>query len=555
MKRDLVELQSQTYDVLVVGGGIYGASLVREAAAQGLNAALIEQADFGAATSANSLKIIHGGLRYLQQADLPRVLESIRERSLLLKTAPHLVAPFPCLMPTTRHLMKSRLVMQCGLLLNDILSFRRNAGLCRSRRIPCGRTLSRSALLERVPQLASEPVTGAAMWTDAFVFDSERLPLLMIQAAVRSGAHVANYVRADSFLLDESQRRVLGVRATDVLTGRPLELRAALVINASSAWSGALLKTLPRPVQETKLHLALAVNFILKPQPVQAFGMGLQPRGSHRLYFFAPWRGHTIAGTYYRNFEGAPTTADIVTEADVEDFLQSLNQCLPGVHFQRSDIAAIHAGILPCAKPADPQHEPALLRHSHITDHARTDGLEGLMSVCSIKYTTARGVAEEVIRRAARKLGKATRSSPTRRDCLPGGDLPDPALRERELADAHPEWPADEIHRLVSLYGSELEVLLKESPSGSPDDLFRAECLRAIRDEMPQSLGDLLFRRIGLAGAGAPPPDRVRAAATHMAAECGWSDERTRAEIQAVETARSLFLPAVAQGPSAASVS
>ena len=214
MERNLEALQSKPFDILVVGGGIYGAALLRDAAAQGLSAALVEQADYVSGTSANSLKIIHGGLRYLQQADLPRVFESIRERSLLLRTAPHLVAPFPCLMPTTRALMKSRLVMWAGLLLNDILSWNRNAGLVPSRRIPRGRTLSRRALLDILPPLRDTPATGAATWTDAFAYDSERLPLAMIRAATARGALAANYVRADGFLLDDAQKRVLGIRAT-----------------------------------------------------------------------------------------------------------------------------------------------------------------------------------------------------------------------------------------------------------------------------------------------------------------------------------------------------
>lgn len=551
MQRDIDTLQSKTFDILVVGGGIYGAALLREAAAQGLSAALVEQADFVSATSANSLKIVHGGLRYLQQADLPRVFESIRERSLLLRTAPHLVAPFPCLMPTTRSLMKSRLVMWAGLLINDILSWNRNAGLVPSRRIPRGRTISRRALLEILPALRDTPATGAATWTDAFAYDSERLPLAMIRAATARGALAANYVRADGFLLDGAQKRVLGVRATDLLAGRPLEIRAAVTIDAASEFSRRLLSTLPLRTTSPDVHLALAVNLILRTPPPAQYGLGLQSAGSHRLYFIAPWRGLTLAGTYYRAHAGAPVpAASIVADADIDAFLDALNRCIPGTTWTRGDIVGIHAGLLPCARPPEPDREPALLHHSRITDHARADGLEGLVSVCSIKYTTARGIAEDVVRLAARKLGRRTKTSPTRTELLPGGDCGDPADYEKTLAAARPDVPPAELARLVRLYGSEARAILDAAPASSPPDaLLRAELLRAIREEAPANLGDLLFRRTAWASAGDIPEGRLDLAAAVMAAERGWDDARRRAEADAVRAARTLWYPALAARP------
>ncbi len=198
MQRQLDSLNNQPFDLLVIGGGIYGAALAREAATRGLKTALVEQADFCSGSSANSLKIIHGGLRYLQQADLPRVFESIRERSILLQTAPHLVSPMPCLMPTRGLAMKSRPVMAAGMLANDILSCRRNRRLDPLRRIPNGGTLSRREILEIAPSLRDTPVTGAARWVDGLAYDTERLVVGMIKAAAAAGTVVANHVRVQS---------------------------------------------------------------------------------------------------------------------------------------------------------------------------------------------------------------------------------------------------------------------------------------------------------------------------------------------------------------------
>ncbi len=538
MKRDLTQLPATVYDVLIVGGGIYGAALAREAATRGWKTALIEQADFGAATSANSLKIIHGGLRYLQQADLPRVLESIRERRILLRTAPHLVAPLPCLMPTRGLGLKSRPVMAFGMLANDILSCARNRHLDPLRRIPNGTTISRRECLAILPMLADTGATGAARWCDGLAYDTERLVVGMVQAAARAGAAVANYVKAEAPLREGN--RVRGVQARDGRTGNAFDIRAELVVDATGPWSAPWLANLGRhaPVPE---HWALAVNLIVRNWPVPEHAVGLQSRGNRRLYFFTPWRGATMAGTYYRAHPGPPEALQ-VTDDDIDSYLRALNACLPGVALARGDILAVHAGLLPCRRPAQPDREPDLLRHFRYVDHARAGGVEGLVSVCGIKYTTARGAAEAVVAKLARKRGKPAAPSTTRSTPLPGGDIPDWAAFRRDMAAAHPAIPAPELDRLLALYGTAARDIL--AAAGADADAAarrRAELRFCIREEMPQTLGDLLFRRTGLASAGRMDPADLRACAETMGQELGWSPDRLRCEIQAVERAPHLW--------------
>lgn len=538
MKRDLSLLQTTPHDVLIVGGGIYGAALAREAATRGLKTALIEQADFCSGSSANSLKIIHGGLRYLQQADLPRVLESIRERSILLRTAPHLVSPMPCLMPTKGLGMKSRPVMALGMLANDVLSCRRNRHLDPLRRIPNGSTISRRECLEILPMLEKTGTTGAARWYDGLAYDTERLVVGMVKAAANAGAAVANYVKAEAPILEG--RRVVGVRASDALTGESFDVRAEIVVDAAGPWSAQWLAGLGR-APAVPAHWALAVNLVVRNWPVPAHAVGLQSRGNRRLYFFTPWRGATMAGTYYREHRG-PLDALEVTDEDVESYLEALNDCLPGGTISRGDILAIHAGILPCRRPARPDREPDLLRHFRYVDHARSDGIGGLVSVCGIKYTTARGAAETVVGHVARKLGQPIAPSATRSAPLPGGDIPDWATFQRDLAAAHPEVPAEALQRLLALYGTEAKNIFAIAGTQTGDDaLLRAEMLFCIRDEMPQTLGDLVFRRAGIASAGRPESRRLRACAEAMGRERGWSDDRIRHEIEAVERVPNLW--------------
>ncbi|HQN80621.1 MAG TPA: FAD-dependent oxidoreductase, partial [Kiritimatiellia bacterium] len=271
MKRNLDELQAGPHDLLIVGGGIYGAALAREAASRGLKTALVEQADFCSGSSANSLKIIHGGLRYLQQADLPRVFESIGERSTVLRTAPHLVAPAPCLMPTRGILMKSRWVMACGLGVNDILSCRRNRHLDPTRRIPNGRTLSRRDCLEILPMLRTTGTTGAAQWYDGLAHDTERLAIGMLKAATRAGATAANYVKVRRLLLEGD--RVTGAAVEDRLGGGTFDIRAGLVINAAGPWIEQVLAGIGRPVANTAPHLALGMNLVIQNWPVTTHGL------------------------------------------------------------------------------------------------------------------------------------------------------------------------------------------------------------------------------------------------------------------------------------------
>lgn len=545
MKRNINALENSQFDLLIIGGGIYGAALAREASSRGLTTALVEQADFCSGTSANSLKIIHGGLRYLQQADIPRVLESIRERHHLLKTAPHLVAPMPCIMPTRGLTMKSRPVMTLGMLANDIISFNRNTGLDPQRRIPMGKTISRERCLQVLPSMHDEPVTGAAIWHDALALDTERLVVGMIKAAFDAGAVVANYVQARSFIMEGN--RVTGITAQDIADSgsKPFPIRAGMVINAAGPWEPELLASLGRPVECKTTHMALAMNIIIRNWPVTTHAAGLQAKGNGRLYFFVPWRGVTMAGTYYRAHQG---TADKLhmTDDDISAYLDALNTCLPDVRITRDDILAVHAGILPCRQPPLPDQEPKLLRHYRFIDHARADGIEGLASVLGIKYTTARGVAETVISKLAPRFAKLLSPSRTAKTPLPGGDIADLETFKQAAANAHPGLPAATRERLLAFYGTEAEAIFKlaqagQRPMNDRDTLLRAELLFVIRSEMPLTLGDLLYRRTGLATAGPADIRQVKLAADVMAAEHHWTPARTEKEIQSALSPATLW--------------
>jgi len=525
---------------------VYGAAITREAATRGLRAVLIEQNDFCSGASANSLKIIHGGLRYLQQMDLPRVFESIRERSILLRTAPHLVDPLSCIMPTRPTLMKSRLILSLGTALNDMLSAGRNRGLDPSRRLAACRTLSKAACLERLPGLRDAGITGGAIWHDAMGYDTERIVISMIMDACDAGAMAANYVKARELIVEDGT--VVGVRAEDVLSGETLMIRSQLVINAAGTWSSELLGQSSAAFTHPCRHLVLGINLILKRGPSAQMAAGLTagagtPSGG-RLFFFVPWRGVTMAGTYYRPHEGSVDSA-AVTDADIEAYLAALNSCYPGLVLTRDDILMMHAGVIPGTRVAQAGEEPPLLRHFRLVDHANTDGVEGLLTVLGVKYTTARDVAQRTMSLAIKRLdGPVVRSTTAVRP-LPGDVMGNVADFREAALKRYAAHSAPVVERLLRLYGCGIDALLGgqavEPVLAGSDDVLAAEIRHVIANEMPLTLADLIFRRTGIGSSGQPNPLLLHACAALMAEAYGWDTSRREAEVEAVIETRCLW--------------
>lgn len=537
MIRDVEALARGQYDIVVVGGGVYGAAVLRSAALRGLSAALVEQNDFGSGTSANSLKILHGGLRYLQQADLPRLRESVRERRAWLRIAPHLAEPLSCLMPTRGCGMHSRAALAAGIAMNECLSLDRNRGIDPLRRIPAGRMLARPRTLAILPGIAPATVTAGAAWHDAIAYDSERLVLGLVQDAVRSGAAAANYVRATSLMTEG--RRVTGIHAHDVATGRDLAIAGRVVINCAGPWTDEWLQAAPIRLTRPRPGLALAMNVVLRRSCVADYAAGL--RGdTGRLLFFVPWRGITMVGT--QNRWHADTVGNWqVGESALDDFLREVNTAYPGIRLSRGDLADVLAGLLPSRAPVRPGGEPRLDRHFTLIDHARHDETDGLITLLGVKYTTARDVAERAVAMAARKLGRRCPPSGSERRPLPGGDIPDLDAFLRDAARSIPASVPDAARdHLLRNYGSDYRKVLAlvagdptlAAPLGASSTLGAAIAY-AVRKEMALTLSDILFRRTGLGTVGRPDQTAMNAAAALAARELGWSPDRTRREQEA----------------------
>jgi glycerol-3-phosphate dehydrogenase len=402
MKRIPEQLSDQVFDVLVVGGGIYGAFIFWDATLRGLSTALIEKGDFSQGTSANSLKIVHGGLRYLQDADINLVRMMNKERTTLLQIAPHLVHPLPCLIPTDTSLKRNKLLMGLALKLNDLAGYDRNQIDDPEKYIPGGSLFSIEEYLGVADNLPEQNVTGGALWHDGQVYDTERLTLSIVRSAAEKGATAANYIKADGLLSDGNQ--VIGVKAWDVLSGNEIDIRAKIVVNAAGPWVDHVLDDLKLPAKRKNFVHSLAVNIITEKLideyavgiPIQKIeNNGGEPAGESQVMFITPWRDRSIIGTFHSQYQG-----------DINDFkvhedllvgvLKRINSAYPEAELKLEDVSFVHTGFLP-EKENQADRGVNLLRRSQLVDHRKRDGIGGLITVIGVKYTTGRKAAERAV--------------------------------------------------------------------------------------------------------------------------------------------------------------
>lgn len=557
MKRDLAQITGKQHDVLIIGGGIYGICAAWEAALRGLSVALVEKGDFGSATSSNSLKIIHGGLRYLQHADFRRMRESISERRTLMRIAPHLVHPLPCLMPTYGHALKGKEIMALALLLNDLIGFDRNGLADPQKFMPRGRVLSKDECKQLIPGVDEEGLSGGALWYDCQVYNTERMLISILRSAVEAGAVVANYVEMLGF--KKNGDRVTGIVAKDTLSGDEFDITAKLVINNTGPWVNIILSKLDGRLAEPRVKLSAAMNLVVRKQlnPKYAVGIwsksqfkdedALISKGS-RLLFMTPWRDYSLVGTTHIPYQG-DTEQFKITEKNITAFMQEVNEAYPAAKLRREDVTYFYGGLLPIDGYNHQTGDVKLLKHYQIIDHKKEDNVEGLISVISVKYTTARDVATKTIDYAFHKLGNKAPKSQTSVTPIFGGNIEQfEDFLHQEKSKAPKGLNERIITQLVYNYGSEYHRILNlcdENPEwGDPlhdtSQVLKAEVLNAIRDEMALKLSDVVFRRTELGSAGNPGDESLKSCATIMATELGWDKARVQKELEEVRNVYSL---------------
>ena len=533
MNRDLDQLASQTFDLLVVGGGIYGLTIAYDAAQRGLSVALIERDDFGSGASFNHLRTIHGGVRYLQTLDLARARESVRERRTIARIAPHAVRPLPFAVPLYRSVTKGKLAMRAGFLLDRFVATGRNRGVAASHRLPAGRVISRGNAVQRFPGLRRQGLTGAAVMYDYVTTEADRLTFSFGLAAVQHGATLANHVEATAPIVDA--KRVVGVSARDTLDGRTFDVTAHLTVNAT----GAAVDRLLGPIGlSTGIPMLKAMNLVTKRDAGDEALGGRSVSG--RYLFLVPWRERALFGTWESDRVCDPVDRS-VDERDVASFIAELNQAFPALDLSLADITLVHHGIVPAVVRGD---RAAPAGHERIRDHA-ADGWEGLISIAGTKFTTARAVAERVTDLSISKLKKTAPSSRTATTPLPGGSIRDVGLAIAEARREHDAGlPSDTIPHLIGAYGSRYRDVLELAAGRSEwrtriaadSPVIGAELVMAARSEMAITLADAVIRRTPIGALGYPGDDALERAAAIVGGELGWSAARRQDEIAAVRS-------------------
>ncbi len=530
MKRSPSRLADERFDLLLIGGGVTGACIARDAAMRGLSVALVEKGDFANATSAHNTKLIHGGLRYLRNFELGLVRESLKERRIWQRIAPHLVNPLPFLVPVYDGGFKGRATLAAGLTLYDLLSYDRGWLDDPAQRLPGHTWLSRSEALALEPALDAPGFEGAFRYYDAQMYSPERLALENVLDADGHGAALANYVTAEKLLLREG--RVEGASVRDAVTGDAFDIRAALTIVCAGPWADIFLAQALHHPASHKLLRSKGIH-LLVPPIVGNEALAVAAEGGH--FFVVPWRGVSLLGTTDTAYPGDPDAVG-VSEADIAGLLGFINKHLPAAHLKRGDVKHFYAGLRPLVDDKSGSTYGAS-RKAEMIDHAKDDKVEGLFSVIGGKWTTSRDLAEKVVNCAVTKLGKTANPCATGTTLLPGG-----VAMFSQYAKQHAKAELPDMTHLLRLYGKRHTALFAEAGNRpellkpiSPYGDIGAQVTFAIREEAALTLEDIVMRRTGIGQLGNPGNDALEYIADIAVDALGWSETQRNEEIEAVK--------------------
>lgn len=546
MRRDLNGLTSGEFDLVIVGGGIFGVCTAWEAASRGLKVALLEQGDFAGATSGNCFKIAHGGIRYLQHVDISRALESCYERQALLRIAPHLVAPLPILIPTYGAGAQSKWLLRLGCFVYDALTWNRNRGIQDpQRRIPVAKAVSKTELLNQFPGLTGQAVTGGVLFHDAQIYNPVRLALAFLQSAVAEGACAANYAQVQQLVLRDD--RVVGVEVRDLIDNVNLQVRAKMVINAAGPWVPDLVQTqlgvplAPPPVFSRDVCLVAA-----RPWNADAAlavcAQNNDPDAvlsrSRRHLFITPWRDSTLIGVWHQVHLGHPEGCNL-SEAEIQQYIDEVNEAYPALNLTRNEVSQALYGVVLSAHSGAEDAQIRFGKRSRIIDHQAESGIQNLISVIGVRYTMGRAVGVRAVELAAKKLGRQLGPSNTATIPLFGGDIPDlGSLLESAINSRPNSIDVDVIETLVRDYGTAYGNVLRYADDRDDGAEFvgdshvlKAEVIHAVREEMAQKLSDVVLRRTEMGTATIPEDKTLGSCARLMAEELGWDAVRQQSEV------------------------
>lgn len=512
MKRRLEQLKDNEYDLLVIGGGILGLFIAWDASLRGLSVALIDKGDFGGATSSNSLRIIHGGFRDIQNLDFRKTRRFIKEQRIFMKMAPHLVRPMPVIIPIYNNNFLGKALYYSALKIYDLLCMDLEVSKNIDSKKYSNRFISRKECIEMIPDLEKENLSSGIMFTDCQLSNSERFSIQIAASAFREGANLANYVKALD--LNIKDNKVKGAIVRDNLTGNEFEIRARFTVNSSGPWLNGLLSRLGNNCSIKGCGISKAFNLSINRDLTNGYALGLQSQiknrdkanlfsKSSRYLFITPWNGKSLIGTEYLPSDSEPDNFEVTNE-EISSFLDEINSSYPSASLSKKDVEFVYCGYIPTHLNRSGKAKIGV--KNHIYDHEKEQGLIGLFSARGSKYTEARIVAQETVDQVLKKIGKTFRPSITESAKLDFGKFDNSKYETKEDIDYN---------------------------------LIKSQIVYAIQEEMAQKLTDVVFSRIALNFDEIK--SNLRQYSRIMADELNWDDSRIKKEEDEVYSRFSIF--------------
>ncbi len=535
--RDLKQIENTTYDLIIIGGGINGAGVARDAALRGLKTILIEKNDFAGGTSSWSTRLIHGGLRYLEYFEFPLVRESLKEREVLLKNAPHLVTPLLLTVPVYQERSRPYWKIWAGMILYDIFSYDKS--------LPIHRMLSKAKFGQLFRHLDPENLVGGSQYYDAQATYAERLCLENIISAQQAGATVLNYVTVTE--LDIEGQRIKSLVCKDSISGNQFTIQGSeksIVINTGGPWVDKICQLGVKQGEKTPIgkkkkiggtkgsHIVVG-NFSGAPTTA----LYVEAKTDRRPFFIVPWLGMYLIGTTDLYYNG-PIDNIKADDEEIDYLLRETNNIIPTAHLGRDDVKFTYSGVRPL--PNEEGKKPGSVTRKHIIfDHSK-EGVTNLLSLIGGKLTTYRNVGEEMVDIAYKKMGKTAPPCKTSSQPLPGCVLP----KDKRLEDAINSYgdsiSLQTIHHLFTMYGANavkvLELVEDKPELGElihpnlPD--IKAQIVFAVNSEMAYTLLDILRRRTTLAMQGEYGLHLLPTVTDVLQRYCDWSHDKCLQQVQ-----------------------
>jgi glycerol-3-phosphate dehydrogenase len=526
-RQTLTRLRQERFDALVVGGGAVGVGIARDLALRGFRVVLVEQQDLASGTSSRPTRLIHGGLRYLEQFDFGLVRSDMREREILLRVAPHLVLPLPFLMPMYGKGAVERARLRAGMQLYDVLSYDKS--------LPSRRWLDRAQVLTIEPSINADELQGAWRFYDAQVALVERLVVETALDAAAEGALILNHARVLRFARSR-EGRVIGAEVHDGPSGESIVARAAITINATGPWLDVSSADL-RPGSPSLLRLTKGVHLVTPSGTRQANVLFAGSDG--RLIFVVPWLSYSLVGTTDTDYEGDPALA-AATEQDVDYLVGEAKRAFPGGPFDH--VYYTWAGVRALVRENNVAEGEVSRKHS-VLDHEREAGLPGIISVLGGKLTAYRGIAEQVGDLVVQKLGRQAPGYSSRRS-LPGGRLSSvdaylqDELRPWALQLGLDDATAKHLGRVYGSLAADVLRLVERQPElaarACPEHpTLLAELARSVDHEWALTLADVLLRRTTLGLDARQGLDCLEHLAAAVGAFLSWDAVEQREQVAA----------------------